>query len=122
MSYTTGVAKMGIYLLIGLMAFSAPLACSLSDSAMSQEDKECCRQMADQCGASQMEESHTCCSKAPALSAQTLQTTARYSIDFPDCGLQVAADSEPVPYLALAFLPVFERCESPPGAISVLRI
>jgi hypothetical protein len=115
-----------VYLLMASMLFSAPLlACSLPGLTMSDEEKECCRQMADRCGGSQMDESHSCCTKAPTVSGGTLHATAKYS----------PASLEPTAHIAIATVqpvtmghqPFAEYVanrsfESPPGHTSVLRI
>src|SRR5260370_11373306 len=107
------------------MVLSAPLLeCTLPGLAMSEEEKECCLHMSDQCGSSQMEESHSCCAKTPTVAAGTLQPTAKYSPVLLDCMSHAA--TAPVPVLvrcvALSAVDSLQRCESPPSHISVLRI
>jgi hypothetical protein len=116
--------RKAVYLLMALTVLSVPLmACTLPGLAMSEEERECCRHMADQCGGASME-SHPCCTKTPTVAAGTLQSTAKYSPALPDCATQAALDpvfafATGVATLAVAYL---EHCESPPGQISVLRI
>jgi len=72
--------RQSVCLLTAIMLLSGPLlACSLPGMAMSEDEKECCRHMADQCGGSQMEDSHSCCKKSPAISAGTPHPTVRFS-------------------------------------------
>lgn len=115
-----------VYLLMALMLFSAPLlACSLPGLPMSDEEKECCRQMADRCGGSQMDESHSCCTKTPTIAAGTLHAAAKYS---PACLEPIAhiaiAAVQPVSSSREAFAGYIADCssKSPPGHTSVLRI
>src|SRR5215831_13370987 len=69
-----------VYLLMAMVVFSAPLAaCTLPGLAMSEEESECCHHMADECGNSQMEASHSCCTKTPPATVQTLQPTIKHS-------------------------------------------
>jgi len=54
-------SKLAIVALM-LSLWASPLAaCLLSDSALTIEEQECCRQMADQCGQMEMPSSHSCC-------------------------------------------------------------
>jgi hypothetical protein len=117
--------RKSVYLLMAIMALSAPLlSCTLPGWAMSEEEKECCRHMADQCGSAQMEESHSCCTKTHTVAAGTLQPATKYSPVLPDCAGQAAPDPVPAfaPCVAISAIASSERCESPPGHISVLRI
>jgi hypothetical protein len=117
--------RQAVYLLMALAVLSAPLlACTLPGVAMSEEEQECCRHMADQCGSSQMEESHACCTKTPTLSAGTLQPTVKFS----PAALDLVIDIAPSPIqpgtggILVSTARVLESSESPPGYISVLRI
>jgi hypothetical protein len=118
-----------IYLVMAAMVLTAPLlACTIPGLAMSEEEKECCRHMADQCGNFQMQmqmnDSHTCCTKTPAVAAGTLQPVVKFSPSVPD----FAALHSPVPMQpGLTVFPVataqrLDCSKSPPGQISVLRI
>jgi len=47
---------------LALSLWASPLmACMLSDSALTAEERECCKKMADQCGQMEMPASHSCC-------------------------------------------------------------
>jgi len=49
-------------LTLTLSVWAWPLMiCALSDSALTAEEQECCRAMADQCGQMEMPASHSCC-------------------------------------------------------------
>src|SRR5262249_21220038 len=110
---------------MAITVLSAPLfACALPGLAMSEEEKECCRLMADQCGSSQMEESHSCCTKAPPLSAGTLQPTIKFS-PLPAAwlsDLQLRAELPDIAGLSAPATDVLGCSKSPPGQLSVLRI
>jgi hypothetical protein len=55
------VGKVGASLL-SLLLFAAPImACALPAMAMSAEERECCRRMAQECGNNGMAKSHSCC-------------------------------------------------------------
>src|SRR5438105_359462 len=102
------------------IVFAAPLAaCAMPWMAQSEAEKKCCHHMADQCGGSNMQESHTCCTKLPTVTASTLQPTAKYSSVLPDCAGHAVA--LPVPSLrpCIAITPPawLGQSESPPGHI-----
>lgn len=114
-----------VYLLMASAVFSAPLvACALPGFAMSEEEKECCRLMADQCGSSQMEESHSCCLKTPPVSARALQPTIKFS-PLPAVTSSDFTPGAELPHAAGPFTSVADingGSKSPPGQLSVLRI
>ena len=114
-----------VYLLMAVVVFSAPLAaCTLPGFAMSEEEKECCHHMADQCGSSGMDESHSCCVKAPLLSAGTLQPTIKFS-PLPAATLSDFRSSAELPQVEDFIAPgasVQNDAKSPAGQLSVLRI
>jgi hypothetical protein len=113
------------YLLTALIVFSSPvMVCALPGLALSEAEKECCRHMAGMCGSSQMEESHTCCTKVPSATMGTSHPTSKYSAVLQDCvANQVAEPTFTLkPLASAATITRFARCESPPGHISILRI
>src|SRR5713226_7935297 len=69
-------------LLLTLSIFASPLmACLLPDTAMTDEERECCRQMAGNC--EEMPSSHSCCQPTvrdtdPYLSISRLPIAAPY--------------------------------------------
>jgi hypothetical protein len=117
--------RKSIYLAMAAMVLTAPLlACAIPGLAMSEEEKECCRHMADQCGSSQMGESHSCCTRIPVVAAGSLQPVVKFSPSVPD--FMGVLSPEPV-QPGLTVLPVttahtLDCSKSPPGQISVLRI
>ena len=109
---------------IALVVLSVPiLACALPGQEMSEEEQNCCLHMADECGSSQMGESHSCCNKLPQIGASVLQVTNKYAPVALDA-IQIAPDLQPnVTTMVAAVLPrVNAPPESPPGQPSVLRI
>lgn len=55
------VGKVGVSLL-SLLLFAAPImACALPAMAMSAEERQCCKRMAQECGNKGMAKSHSCC-------------------------------------------------------------
>jgi hypothetical protein len=110
---------------MALFVLSVPiLACALPGQEMSEEEQTCCLHMADECGSSQMGESHSCCNKLPQLGASVLQVTSKHAPVTLDYAVQVAPDLQPnVPTMVTAvFRRVITPPESPPGQPPVLRI
>lgn len=51
-----------VVLLMALSVFASPLmACMLPDTALTQEERECCQDMDGRCGQMDMPASHSCC-------------------------------------------------------------
>lgn len=115
-----------VYLLMAIMLLSAPvLACTMPGLAISDEERDCCRHMSDECGSAQMGESHSCCTRAPALGAGTLQPTVKYSTVSPDAAdhvLPAPVELRTAAVHASAGYVVNCCSKSPPGHTSVLRI
>jgi len=114
-----------VCLCMALLVLSAPLiACALPGEEMSKAEQDCCLQMSDECGSSQMSDAHTCCTKTPQMDASALKITAKYM----PAAHQLVAQRVfcAAPAIAANILPrqrlLPDDCSSPPGSISVLRI
>jgi hypothetical protein len=120
-----GNLRKSAYLLMAAIVLSAPVAaCAMPWMMQSEAEKECCRHMADQCGGSNMEESHTCCTKIPTATSGSLQPTAKFSSVLPD-GASVALAVPALtlrPLVAVTTIAWLGQYESPPGHVFVLRI
>ncbi len=128
-SYTRKVPELRrfVYFAMALTLLTAPLlACTLPGMTMSEEERECCRHMADQCGQMQMDESHSCCTKTPSPNAGVLQQTVKYSPLPPEFATAILAPQSILPEITrIAGFPADSAprlSESPPGSLSVLRI
>jgi hypothetical protein len=114
-----------VYLVMVTAVFSAPLAaCTLPGFALSEQEKECCHHMANHCGGSQMETSHSCCTKTPPLTAGTLQPTIKFS-PLPAATLSDFTPGAELPHIGnfcAAAANVHNDSKSPPGQLTVLRI
>ena len=117
------ILRKSVYALMAAMLFASPvLACSLPGLTMSEAEMECCQRMADHCGGAHMDESHSCCAKAP--DPGTVQkAAAKYSptIDMLVLGLPVAQPAHSAS-LNTPVIDALEFSESPPGQNSILRI
>ena len=100
------------------------LACAVPGQQMSEEEQTCCLHMADECGSSQMGESHSCCNKVPQLGAGALQVSNKNAPVTLDYAAHVGPELQPnvATVIAAVFPHVIPLPESPPSQISVLRI
>ena len=110
---------------MALLVLSVPLvACALPGEEMTKAEQDCCLHMSDECGGSQMSDSHTCCNKTPQVEGSALKASSKYSPAAPEAAAhaslcaapETAADRLPVPQNPCNDSP------SPPGSISILRI
>ena len=110
---------------LALLVVATPLiACALPGEEMTKAEQDCCLQMNDECGGSQMTDSHTCCTKTPQVEGSTLKASSKYSPAAPEAAphaslcaaTEMAADHLPRPQNTHNDSP------SPPGSISILRI
>jgi len=114
-----------VCLFLVLLLVSAPLiACALPGQEMTAEEQDCCLQMSDECGSSQMSDSHTCCTKTPQVEGTTFKASTKYSPAAPQAAMHASPCAAPV--MAADRLPGPQNpCNdspSPPGSISILRI
>ena len=113
-------------LLMALSVFATPLmACLLPDATLTEEERECCRHMAGDCG--NMPASHSCC-KTVVKDSDPYVSTARSLISAPThitvASLPTAATMNlrrPISPIA-PYLHGHAPPESPPSTNSILRI
>jgi hypothetical protein len=108
-----------------LLVLSAPLiACALPGEEMTKAEQDCCLQMSDECGSSQMSDSHTCCTKTPQVEGSTLKASSKYSPAAPQAAPHASLCA--APEMAADRLPGSQNpCNdspSPPGSTFILRI
>ncbi len=121
--------KFGVLALSALLFAAPTMACLLPTAELTAAERECCKQMADQCGAAGMPSSHSCCRHllSPADSS--------FVTPHPQIGLDdlVMVASAAIPTAARAVIPalvahgmwfdgIHGPPESPPITSSVLRI
>lgn len=114
-----------VCLFLVLLVVSTPLiACALPGEEMTQAEQDCCLQMSDECGGSQMSDSHTCCTKTPQVEGSALKASSKYSPAAPQPAPHASLCA--APQMAADRLPGSQNpCNgspSPPGSISILRI
>ncbi|MGZ4858369.1 MAG: hypothetical protein ACXV8M_02325, partial [Candidatus Angelobacter sp.] len=125
--YNRNVVPVGksVCLFMVLLVLSAPLiACALPGEEMSKAEQDCCMQMSDECGSSQMSDAHTCCTKTPHMDASALKTTSKYTPAAPELVAHIVFNTAPA--IAANILPrrlvLPNDSSSPPGTISILKI
>lgn len=99
------------------------MACVSSTEEMTAAERECCNQMAQQCGSMGMPASHSCCqtevrqpqSMLLSSNTQVTQPVLAHAVIHPDLGIHGA---EP----EFVFFHLHPPPESPPGCSSILRI
>jgi hypothetical protein len=112
-------------LLLALSIFTSPLmACLQPNSALTDEERECCRQMADDCEG--MPSSHSCC-KMTVRDSDPYLSSSRLSISgHPQTTLAVLPIIEIIglPSISqlLACTDAHDPPESPPSNAFILRI
>ena len=79
-----------------LLVLSAPLiACALPGEEMTKAEQDCCLQMSDECGGTQMSDSHTCCNKTPQVEGSTLKASSKYSPAAPQAAAHASLCATP---------------------------
>src|SRR5690242_13319173 len=73
------VSKPVCLFLILLVVATPLIACALPGEEMTKAEQDCCLQMSNECGSSQMSDSHTCCTKTPQVEGSTLKASSKYS-------------------------------------------
>jgi hypothetical protein len=117
--------RKSVCLFVVLLLGSAPLlACALPGQEMTEAEQDCCLQMSDQCGISQIPDAHGCCTKTPGAAASPLQATSKYTPVAPAVVQQPALNSmsASVAGILTGRQSTVADSPSPPGSISVLRI
>lgn len=120
--------KLGVLILAAVL-FSVPtMACLLPATELTAAERDCCKQMADQCGGPGMPSSHSCCQRL--ASPDTSSFLVPHSQH--DVGVLIAIVSGIVPFSAHTPADLTARFrwlegvhdppESPPVTTPVLRI
>jgi hypothetical protein len=102
---------------------AAPLlACVMPERAMTQQERECCRHMAQRCGSGNMARSHSCC-KTEVRSGSTMVVTSKHH-NVPQLHLIATVTDSTEPHFHERFLE--SRPHHPPGEFlpetTILRI
>jgi hypothetical protein len=118
--------QLGALSLLLVTCLAPAMACMVPGAEMSTQERACCRTMKNQCGQMGMPASHGCCQKAPPSvhdNALTTKTVARSPVAITAIWL-TAYEVLPPASVVVGWVrhPDYSPPESPPPAISILRI
>jgi hypothetical protein len=118
--------QLGALILLLVTCLAPAMACMVPGAEMSAQERSCCRAMNNHCGQMGMPASHGCCQKAPpsvhdnalttrAVALSPVATTAMWL---------TAYKALPLPSMVVGWVgsPDYSPSESPPTAVSILRI
>lgn len=121
------IRQFALILAVLLPLVAPAMACAVPGANLTTAERACCEQMASQCSHMKMPASHGCCDKEPPITAQwnVAQLPSRYSQATlnPIADLAVSAPLL-IPSGIRGDIPQHRHAlpQSPPAAISVLRI
>lgn len=121
-------SKFGVVLMVALLFTAPTMACLLPNATLTQAERDCCKHMAEQCGDARMPSSHSCCQRvsAPDVSNFVVRQAQHMFADLAVIGTAFPVVVQAVLTGGNARADWFDRLhgppESPPAAISALRI
>jgi len=99
------------------------MACALPDAQMTPAERECCTQMAQQCGGMDMPASHDCCHKQMRTEQAAPLPQNRHPLQIaPTQILPIIKVTFALPILSDTQIEIFSPPLSPPASITILRI
>lgn len=118
--------KLAVLSLVMSLWASPVMACMLPDSALTSEERECCRDMANDCGQMDMPSSHSCC-KITVHDIDSYLINARFTADHSQPAVALLLNGNDIPLPAVLSQAKFlaqghSPPTSPPETISILRI
>ena len=118
--------QLGIVILLLVSYLTPAMACMVSNVQMNAEERACCRAMKNQCEQMGMQPSHGCCQKTTQSSrdnALDTKATTYHPVVVAAVWLTIS-DWSHATSVAVGWLehPGYSPPQSPPNAISVLRI
>jgi hypothetical protein len=118
-------SKVAVLVMVMSVWASPLLACMMPDALLSNEERECCKNMANECGQMEMPASHSCC-KVVGPQIDSYVSNSRFPTihPAPAVTLLVAGDENPLTNVTVAKSPFlgYSPPVSPPDTISILRI
>ena len=113
-------------LVMAVSVWASPLmACMLPDALLTDEERECCKSMNDDCGQMDMPSSHSCCKVVVRQSDSYLINSRFPTIHPAPAVMLLVVDVSPSPANAMVTRSPFHGHSpplSPPDTISILRI
>jgi hypothetical protein len=118
--------QLGALILLWVTCLAPAMACMVPGAEMSTQERACCRTMKNQCGQIGMPASHGCCQKAPPSvndNALTAKTVALSPVSITAICLSTYGVLPPASVVVgWVGRPDYSPPESPPLAVSILRI
>lgn len=114
-----------VCLVAAVLLLASPLmACVLPGLEMTPAEQDCCKHMSQDCGSMQMDDSHSCCKKAPQAGSQSFQASKVLNPDAVQPSATVAEIVVPagVSFVSSLSDEIVVNTKSPPGRQTVLRI
>ena len=120
------IDKLAVLVMVMSVWASPLMACMVPDALLTLEERECCKQMADDCGQMDMPSSHSCC-KLVAQQADPYLVNSRFPTIHSVVGLVLFVTTTEnslslSPARANTGLAGHSPPVSPPETISILRI
>jgi hypothetical protein len=118
------VAKLGVLLVIALLAGTPLLACMLPGGTTTDEESACCREMGSECGHGSMPSSHSCCQTVSAPGqAAIAKASFKLSLTLLYVGPPQLDFNQSLPQASRAVVSIgHSPPETPPAAPEILRI
>ena len=112
----------GILLVSVVLGYPA-MACLTLGVEMTAAERECCQQMAQNCGSMNMPTSHSCCQTEVRQPHPMLQATAAHvAPPVASAAAVIHLENPFTSYADFSFFELHSPPESPPGSSSILRI
>jgi hypothetical protein len=119
------ISKLAVLVMMMSVWASPLMACMLPDAELTAEERECCKNMVNDCGQMEMPASHSCCKVVgPQTDSYVINSRFPTIHPAPAVTLLVAADESPLTNITVASSLYFGHSPpaSPPDTISILRI
>jgi hypothetical protein len=118
------VAKLGVLLVVAVLAGMPLLACMLPWGTMTDEEYTCCREMASECGQGNMPSSHSCCKTVSAPGQAALaKASFKLAVTLLYVGPQQLDFNQSQPQAFRTVVSVgHSPPETPPASTEILRI
>jgi hypothetical protein len=117
--------KLAVLALVVSLWASPLMACMIPDAHLTVEERECCKNMADDCGQMEMLASHSCCQMvAPQIESYLVGSRFPATHLAPAVTLFVAVEGNPLEINVVLTSPPFHAPSPPvsPDTNSILRV
>jgi hypothetical protein len=118
------VAKIGVLLVIAVLAGTPLLACMLPGGATTDEESACCREMGSECDHGTMPSSHSCCQTlSPSDQAALVKASFKLSMNLLYLGAPEIDSDQGLPQVISSAISIgHSPPEGSPASFQILRI